>query len=265
MIPSPDATAMWRPGFPVALDATLRLLRRGPRDPCFQYAADGALWRTGRMETGPVTYRLTQDALHEIGCRAWGPGAAELADQVPELLGAKDDGSTFAPDHPLVADAHRRHPGLRIMRTTRVLEALIPAVLEQRVIRGEAFGSWRRLVTRYGDPAPGPVPVPMHVPPTAQAWRLIPSWEWHRAGDDPQRSATAVRCATLARQLQETVAMEPADAERSCEQCRASASGPPPGWPNGRSATPTRYRWATTTLRTRSAGPSSATRSTTTR
>lgn len=211
---SPDATTVWRPGHAVELKATLGLLRRGPRDPCHQHAADGAMWRASRMGSGPVTYRLAQTAPHEIACAAWGPGAAELVEQVPELLGAKDDVSTFAPEHPLVADAHRRHPGLRIMRTTRVLEALIPAVLEQRVIGGEAFGAWRRLVTKYGDPAPGPTPVPMHVPPTAETWRLVPSWEWHRAGVDPQRSATAVRCATLARQLQGTVDLAPADADR---------------------------------------------------
>ncbi|OOK71079.1 hypothetical protein BZL29_5861 [Mycobacterium kansasii] len=35
---------------------------------------------------------------------------------------------------------------------------------------------------------PGPAPDGMRVPPSAEAWRHIPSWEFHRANVDPGRA-----------------------------------------------------------------------------
>jgi 3-methyladenine DNA glycosylase/8-oxoguanine DNA glycosylase len=114
--------------------------------------------------------------------------------------------------HPTVAAAftHARH--LRIGRTARVLEALIPAVLEQRVQGIDAFRSWRLLVTRFGTPAPGPAPEGMRVPPSAQQWRAVPSWEFHRANVDPGRMRTLVGCAVRAESLERLVSRAPADA-----------------------------------------------------
>ena len=59
----------------------------------------------------------------------------EFVETLPALLGADDDATGFAPDEPTIAAAHRRVPHLRLGRTDRVLESLIPAVLEQRVVR----------------------------------------------------------------------------------------------------------------------------------
>lgn len=208
------ATTRWQPGYPVDACATLSALQRGPYDPCHQVHRDGTLWRSSRMASGSVTYEIRQTDPRTVECTAWGDGAEELVAQLPELLGGTDDDSTFEPRTHLVATAHRRHRGLRIPRTTRVLEALVPAVLEQRVIGVEAFASWRRLVRRFGEPAPGPAPTGMYAPPSGGTWRTIPSWEWHRAGVDPTRARTAVRCATHERQLQESVRMSAAEAQR---------------------------------------------------
>jgi len=198
---------------PVDVVRSLRPLQRGPYDPC--HRTDGTtVWRTSRMDSGPVTYRLTQDGPHGAWCLAWGPGAPELLDRLPALLGADDDPSGFAPDHPALAEAHRRLPALRIPRTGRVLESLVPAILEQRVHGVAAFASWRRLVTRFGDPAPGPAPEGMRVPPAAQVWRVVPSWEFHRANVDPGRARTVVRCAQLADSLERLVRCTPAEARR---------------------------------------------------
>jgi 3-methyladenine DNA glycosylase/8-oxoguanine DNA glycosylase len=87
-------------------------------------------------------------------------------------------------------------------RTGRVLEALIPAVLEQRVSGAESFRSWRVLVTKFGAPAPGPAPARMRVPPSAEVWRRIPSWEFHLANVDPGRARTVVGCAQRASSLE---------------------------------------------------------------
>ncbi|MET3805915.1 3-methyladenine DNA glycosylase/8-oxoguanine DNA glycosylase [Nakamurella sp. UYEF19] len=197
---------------PVDLASTIGPLRHGPGDPCHSAGADGTIWRTSMMPTGPVTYLLDQLGAHQIRCRAWGPGAAELIDGLGDLLGETDDSSTFAPEDPKLVDAHRRHPGLRIPRTGRVLESLIPAILEQKVTGKEAFRAWRVLVTRHGTDAPGPAPTGMRVPPTAEQWRMVPSWDFHRAGVDPKRSSTVVTCARFARQLEGCTGLDSAGA-----------------------------------------------------
>lgn len=176
-------------------EITLAPLRRGPRDPCFQVSDDGAIWRTSLLPTGPVTARIRRFSPSTVACHAWGSGAAEFLDTLPALLGVDDDASDFVPRDPTVSAAHRRVPHLRLGRTGRVLEALIPAVLEQRVPGIDAFRSWRMLVTKFGTPPPGPAPARMRVPPSAEVWRHIPSWEFHRANVDPGRAGTVVGCA----------------------------------------------------------------------
>lgn len=194
---------------PVSPGHTLAPHRRGPGDPCFQIDADGAIWRTSLQSTGPVSARIARTAPDTVLCRAWGDGAEEFLANLPALLGADDDGAGFTPSHPTLELAQRRVPHLRLGRTGRVLEALIPAVLEQRVQGIEAFRSWRLLVTRYGDPAPGPAPARMRVPPSARAWRAIPSWEFHRGGVDPGRMRTIAGVAARADALERLSTAEP--------------------------------------------------------
>ena len=194
---------------PVSPGHTLAPQRRGPGDPCFQIDGDGAIWRTSLARSGPVTARINRTAPDTVSCEAWGDGAEEFLANLPALLGADDDASGFRPDHPTVAAAHARVPHLRIGRTGRVLEALIPAVLEQRVQGIDAFRSWRLLVTQFGTPAPGPAPARMRVPPSAEAWRRIPSWEFHRANVDPGRARTVVGVAQRADSLERLTTAAP--------------------------------------------------------
>jgi 3-methyladenine DNA glycosylase/8-oxoguanine DNA glycosylase len=185
----------------VNVSLTLSMLRKGKGDPTTRHDGNH-LWRTSRMPSGAVTYVLRQLEPALVRAEAWGPGAAELLDGLPGLVGAEDDPSGFDPRHPILADAFRRHAGLRVPRTGRVLEALIAAVLEQRVVGLDAFAAWRRLHVRFGEAAPGPAPAGMRVFPTAEQWAAIPSWEWHRAGVDPQRARTAQACARLGPQVE---------------------------------------------------------------
>ena len=78
----------------------------------------------------------------------------------------------------------------------------MPAVLEQKVTGVEARRSWRELCHRFGDPAPGPVPVRLRVPPTPAQIRAIPDWEWHRAGVDSARRRAILACAAVAHRLE---------------------------------------------------------------
>jgi 3-methyladenine DNA glycosylase/8-oxoguanine DNA glycosylase len=163
------------------------------------------MWRTSLLPSGPVTARISRAADNAAQCEAWGSGAQEFLERLPALLGADDDASDFVPTHPTVAAAHRRVPHLRLGRTGQVLEALIPAIIEQRVPGADAFRSWRVLVSKYGTPAPGPAPVGMRVLPSAEVWRNIPSWEFHRANIDPRRAQTVVICARRAASLERLV------------------------------------------------------------
>ncbi|MGH3542673.1 MAG: DNA-3-methyladenine glycosylase family protein [Mycobacterium sp.] len=196
----------------VSPEITLSPLRRGPGDPCFQVGEDGDIWRTSLLPTGPVTARINRTAPNAVDCTAWGSGAEEFLEALPAMLGADDDASDFVPADPAVAAAHRRVPHLRLGRTGRVLEALIPAVLEQRVPGADAFRSWRVLVTKFGTPPPGPAPARMRVPPSADVWRHIPSWEFHRANVDPGRARTVVGCARRAPSLERLTAWPAAQA-----------------------------------------------------
>ncbi|MFC4327805.1 DNA-3-methyladenine glycosylase family protein [Streptomyces andamanensis] len=212
----PERVRAWAPDEPLDLGLVLGPLRRGPGDPTFRAMPDGSVWRASRTPLGPGTLRVFVRGGQVCG-QAWGPGAEWLLDQLPELLGAADEPAAFAPRHRLLALARHRRPGLRLTRTGLVLESLIPSVLEQKVTTLEAYAAWRTLVCAYGEPAPGPVPVPMHVMPAPRAWALIPSWDWHRAGVDDKRASTVLRAVRVAARLEEATAMPPAAARRRLE------------------------------------------------
>jgi 3-methyladenine DNA glycosylase/8-oxoguanine DNA glycosylase len=211
---APDVVSTWRPGRPVDIAATLGVLVRGAGDPTHRLGADGSLWRTLRTPHGPASLHL--DASRgEVTASAWGRGASWAVEAVPALLGAGDDDTGFTPAHAQVREAWRRRPGWRVPRTGSVLEAMAAAVIEQKVTGHEAFGGWRRLVRRFGEPAPGPAGTAgMYVLPTAEQWAAIASWEWLRAGVDGARSGTVVRAAQRAGRLEQTLDLPAAEAER---------------------------------------------------
>ncbi|WP_255546587.1 DNA-3-methyladenine glycosylase [Glaciihabitans sp. dw_435] len=197
---------VYAPGHPLNLKQTLGPLSRGHYDPTLRW--DGpAVWRTLNTPSGPATLHLVERR-DGISATAWGPGAADAIAGVPELCGHGDDWSELdVSNNAFLAESLRRSPGLRLLRTNAVFEALLPAILEQKVTGIEARRAWRQLILKYGEPAPGPAPDGMRVFPSADVWRRIPSWEWHRAGVGPQRSQTAVRASVVAASLERTLTM----------------------------------------------------------
>ncbi|MGJ9412275.1 DNA-3-methyladenine glycosylase family protein [Aeromicrobium sp. CF4.19] len=196
---------------PVSVALTLGPLRRGPGDPTV--VRDGSrLWLTTRMPSGPATVLLEQAGPRMVDARAWGPGAQERLESLHCMLGTDRPAPSFRAAHPHIADAERRYPGLRVPATGRLLESLLPAVLEQKVLGVDAFASWRRLVHALGEPAPGPAPERMRVFPTAEQWAAVPSWDWHEAGVDPKRYRTAQACARVGPQLERVAAEQDTEA-----------------------------------------------------
>jgi 3-methyladenine DNA glycosylase/8-oxoguanine DNA glycosylase len=193
----------------------LRVLRRGAGDPTFRTDPDGTLWRGVRTPEGPTTLRLRQGYDGVVHADAWGPGAAWVLDSVPAMLGAEDDPTGFEPRHEPVAVMHRQHPHWRLTRTGLVMEALVPAIIEQKVTGQEAFAGFRSLVHRFGERAPGPgSDRGLWVQPSPHRLRTIPSWDWLRLHVDPARSRTVVQAARVADALERTVGLPADEADR---------------------------------------------------
>jgi 3-methyladenine DNA glycosylase/8-oxoguanine DNA glycosylase len=185
----------YRPRHPLDLGRTVLHQRHGAGDPTMA-VADAVIWRTSRTPEGVATLALRASGAGSVRAAAWGPGAGWALSQLPALCGRDDDAAGFDPrGHRLLADAHHRNPGLRLGRTDLVFDALTSSIIEQKVTGMQAFGAWRRLVTWFGERAPGPTPKPMFAPPAIDGWRRIPSWGFHRAGLEPPQARTIVESA----------------------------------------------------------------------
>lgn len=201
-------TRTWVPPYDLGLSA-LHVHRRGPADPTYRLL-DGVHWRGIRTPEGPVTLALHQRGTErggQVEATAWGSGASWALERLPALLGAADDASGFEPEDDLLRAAIRQFGMPRLGRTGLVLEALVPAILEQRVTGQEAYLGFRRLVRQYGEPAPGPAAaeIGLRLQPAAEVLRQIPSWSWLRMHVDPARSRALVSAARVAESLERTV------------------------------------------------------------
>ncbi|WP_245644565.1 DNA-3-methyladenine glycosylase family protein [Nocardioides jensenii] len=204
----------WRPDWPCPVGQILAVARRGAGDPTYRIEPDGAHWRAVRTPEGPGTLRVEQGrGTPAIRASTWGPGATWLLEMLPSMLGADDDWTGFEARHPAVERARRNHPHWRIGRTGLVMEALLPAVLEQKVTGQEAFLGFRRLVRRYGERAPGPHE-DLWLQPTPRRLVEIPSWEWLAMHVDGARSRTVVGAARVARALERTTGLDRLEADR---------------------------------------------------
>ncbi|MDM7892369.1 DNA-3-methyladenine glycosylase 2 family protein [Curtobacterium sp. RHCKG28] len=198
---------VYRPGGAVDVRATLRPLQRGSGDPAFQVVGSDT-WLALRTPAGAASVLVRRAGSDAIAVSAWGSGAAWAVTHAPDLLGRGDDWSELdVTAHAFLAEARDRQPGLRLLRTNTVVAMLVPAIMEQKVTSRQAWRAWRYLLRRFGEPAPGPVPVEMFVPPAPEQWARIPSWEWHRAGIEPGRSATVMRAVKVAPALERTLAL----------------------------------------------------------
>jgi len=201
---------IFRPPHAVNLRLTLAPLCRGHCDPTMRIGPDG-VWRATRTPEGPVTTHLVSTG-DQVLVEAWGPGADWALDAAPALVGALDDDEGFEPGHPVLAELRLRLPGLRIPRSQAVIEAVVPTILEQKVIGVQAKRSYAALVRRYSEPAPGPGD--LLLPPSPATLAAIPYYAFHRVGVERKRADTIRRACSYAHRLEETTAMEPAEARR---------------------------------------------------
>jgi 3-methyladenine DNA glycosylase/8-oxoguanine DNA glycosylase len=179
---------------PVALESVVGIHLRGSGDPTMRVGR-GVVARASWMASGAsvVVLRLTdRGSLLEV--EAFGRGAEEALARVPALVGLDDDATGFDPSlHPRVATLARSHPHLRIGRTGSVLEALVPAVLEQKITGTEAWRGYRRLIRTVAAPAPGDLGLLM--PLRAADLATLPSWTFPSVGIEPRRGSLLRRLA----------------------------------------------------------------------
>jgi 3-methyladenine DNA glycosylase/8-oxoguanine DNA glycosylase len=145
--------------------------------------ADRAV-RATRTPDGPATLSL-RAVRDRIEMEAWGEGADRALETAPALIGALDDWSGFVAHHEVVRELRRRHVGLRLARTGDVMDALIPAICEQKVTGREARRAYRALTRTVAEPAPGPVELTL--PPDPARVAALPSHLFHRWGLDGRR------------------------------------------------------------------------------
>jgi 3-methyladenine DNA glycosylase/8-oxoguanine DNA glycosylase len=170
---------------PLDLRRTLGIHRRGGADRTLRFEVSGSAWRSTRTPDGPVTLFLEPRGA-TVRARAWGPGTGWALARLEGLTGADDDPGALVPRHRAIETAVARLRGLRIGRTGNVLEALVPAILEQKVIGDEARRAWTGLVRRYGEDAPGPPG--LRLPPAPAALAALPYYAFHPFGVERRRA-----------------------------------------------------------------------------
>jgi 3-methyladenine DNA glycosylase/8-oxoguanine DNA glycosylase len=173
-----------------------------------RFEVSGSTWRATRTPEGPATL-LVEAQAGSVRGRAWGPGSAWLLDRLEGFLGLDDDPGALVARHPAVEAAARRLRGMRLGHTDAVLDALVPAILEQKITGDEARRTWRAIVARHGEAAPGGFG--LRLPPAPQVLADLPYYAYHPLGLERRRA-----------ELVRAVAREAARLER----LGAAAAGP---------------------------------------
>jgi 3-methyladenine DNA glycosylase/8-oxoguanine DNA glycosylase len=171
------------------------------------------VWRATRTPDGPVTTHVSA-ASGTLTMRAWGPGAEWAAETFPALVGDEDDETGFEPTGGIVAELRRRLRGLRLCRTGAVVEALVPTIIEQKVIGLEARRSYARLVRAVGEraPAASDAAPALLVPPDPARLARSSTALFHRCGIERRRADTIRLACSYARRLEQVPALPRAEA-----------------------------------------------------
>jgi 3-methyladenine DNA glycosylase/8-oxoguanine DNA glycosylase len=178
---------------PLDLARTLAPLRRGRTDPTTRIE-QGHAWRASRTPGGPATMHASLDpASGSIRVEAWGQGSDWLLDHAPGILGLADDDAGFVAHHDVIARLRRELPGVRLTRTERLVELLVPTALEQKVTGLEARRAFARMTAALSEPAPGPDqdrPEPLLLPPDPAVIAALPYHVMHPFGVERRRAET---------------------------------------------------------------------------
>ena len=204
-----SATVRERPwDAPLDLIRTFTPLVRGPGDRTIRVSSTRVWWTT-RTPDGPATLEIHREP-GGLRCTGWGPGAASVLLRVDTLLGLddpdRDVGALSTVADARIARLARRFAGTRLTRTQAVVDALVPAILEQKVTGTEAHRVWNGLVRAHGEPAPGPPGTEggLRVAPAPSVLARLPDHAYHRIGLEARRAVLIRRVARDASRLEAT-------------------------------------------------------------
>jgi 3-methyladenine DNA glycosylase/8-oxoguanine DNA glycosylase len=181
-------------------------LRRTLRPLGGRFADDG-WWRAARTPHGPGTIHLRRDH-RGVLARAWGPGGEWILARVPRWIGLADSPESLVTDHDLVERLARRHVGVRFGATGLVFDALVTAIVTQKVTGKEASRSLAGLHRRFSAAAPGPRL--LRLPPDPERLARAPYWELHTLGLE-RRRADILRVVARDHQRIDALASAPPD------------------------------------------------------
>lgn len=180
---------------PIDLSRSLAELRHGLGDRTIRLGRHQA-WLCARTSAGAAALHVRLVGPAAVEARTWGDGAEAMLEAVPALLGERDDPERLVARHAVVRELQRRLSGFRMPRTGRLLDALVPAVLEQKVTGTEAHRAYVALVRRYGEPAPGETD--LLLPPSAATLARLPYHAFHPLGVERRRADVIRRAAARA-------------------------------------------------------------------
>ena len=184
---------------PLDLRATLAV--SGLKGPSMAVRPDG-LWRATRTPCGPVTVLMRLE-YRCLVTQAWGPGSDWALHRIPDWVGEHDDPGALLPCHPAVERAARLGRGMRMASVGGLVEVLVPTILAQKVTAVEAGRSYRQLVARYGEPAPGPGDFVM-LPPHPDRLADLCYFDFHPLGVERRRAETIIGACRVADRIEAT-------------------------------------------------------------
>ncbi len=196
---------------PFDLTATMRAAGVGDRD------RSGRWWWVVADDEGTATLSLERvdDGVDAV---AWGHRPGDLIERVPKLLGLDDRQRVDfrgTPAERFLALAK----GLRLGATADVHGALVMSILGQVVTRAEAGASFRSIVARWGESAPGPrsglrsIPVPSCIAGLSYD-------DLHACGIERRRAEILIEVSRRSQRLGEIVEMSPLEARRRLRSVR---------------------------------------------
>ena len=204
----------------IVLERSLDLVRsvapmwRGGGDPTMRIANDEIV-RATRTLDGPATFRAVRRG-DRIEVEAWGSGSDQALEVAPRALGCSDDDSGFRPTDPLISRLRARFAGVHVTRTERVLEALLPVILEQKVTGIEARRVWAQMARAFGEPAPGPFD--LLLPPDPLRVAASPYEVFHPFGVERRRAELIRLVAARAERIETLVQLPPKEACETLER-----------------------------------------------
>ena len=173
-------------------------------------------WNT-RTPDGPGSLVLERVDASTVEVEAFGPGAEWMVAQAPRVLGRDDDLTGFVPPKGPLGDLWRRQPFL-LGRTDRPWDALVGAILGQKVQARNARRSRRMLARRFGDPAPGPDGG--WILPSPERTSELGYSDFHPLGVERKRAEILLRVAREMSRLQTLGAQPPAEVRSRLERIR---------------------------------------------